>query len=242
MARLQTPGGRGSSITNRQLQAWRDLSPEAKRMAGGWMTWVQAQGISISSAGNYLSNTGLTLLGTERLQSPDKRGTPIPNTQIRAWQALSQEEKRATGGWIKWAQAQGIAIGSASACLTNTGLAPGGAGRLRPPGKKGDPVTLAQLLAWFNMSSEERRVSGGWAACAQTQGISYTSARKYLAPADSETPPCGTSRSSPSATITSASPSAPASAGDKITASVSPAPASHGEKHSLPLTTEDIPA
>ncbi|HAU3361551.1 TPA: SET domain-containing protein [Salmonella enterica subsp. salamae] len=241
MARLQPPGERGSSITNRQLQVWRDLLPEAKRMAGGWMTWVQAQGISISSAGNYLSNTGLTPFGIERLQSPGERGAPITNTQIQTWLALSQEAKRESGGWIKWAQAQGIAIGSASACLTNTGLTPGGAERLQPLRKKGDPITLAQLLAWFNMSSEERRASGGWATWAQTQGISYRSARKYLVPTGSETPPCGISRSSPSITVTSASPPASASAGDEITASVSPTPASSGEKRSFPLATEDIP-
>ncbi|ECF5899281.1 SET domain-containing protein [Salmonella enterica subsp. salamae] len=242
MVRLQPPGERGSSITNQQLQAWRDLSPEAKRMAGGGMTWVQAQGISISSARNYLSNTGLTPLGIERLQSPGERGAPITNTQIQTWLALSQEAKRESGGWIKWAQAQGIAIGSASACLTNTGLTPGGAERLQPLGKKGDPITLAQLLAWFNMSSEERRASGGWATWAQTQGISYRSARKYLAPTDSETPPCGISQSPPSTTVTGASPPASASAGDEIAVSVSPAPASSGEKRSLSLTTEDISA
>ncbi|ECI4595428.1 SET domain-containing protein-lysine N-methyltransferase, partial [Salmonella enterica subsp. salamae] len=235
MVRLQPPGERGSSITNQQLQAWRDLSPEAKRMAGGGMTWVQAQGISISSARNYLSNTGLTPLGIERLQSPGERGAPITNTQIQTWLALSQEAKRESGGWIKWAQAQGIAIGSASACLTNTGLTPGGAERLQPLGKKGDPITLAQLLAWFNMSSEERRASGGWATWAQTQGISYRSARKYLAPTDSETPPCGIPRSPPSTTVTSASPPASASTGDEIAVSVGTPPASSGEKRSLPL-------
>lgn len=161
---------------------------------------VQAQRISISSAKNYLSNTGLTLFGIERLQPPGERGTPITNTQIQAWQALSQEAKRESGGWIKWAQAQGISIGSASACLRNTGLTPGGAERLQPLGKKGDPITLAQLLAWFNMSSEERREAGGWATWAQTQGIFYRSARKYLALTDSETPPesSGEKRSPPS--------------------------------------------
>ncbi|ECF5831884.1 SET domain-containing protein-lysine N-methyltransferase, partial [Salmonella enterica subsp. salamae] len=240
MVRLQPPGERGSSITNRQLQAWRDLSPEAKRMAGGWMTWVQAQGISISSAGNYLSNTGLTPFGIARLQSPGERGAPITNTQIQTWLALSQEAKRESGGWIKWAQAQGIAIGSASACLTNTGLTPVGAERLQPLGKKGDPITLAQLLAWFNMSSEERRASGGWATWAQTQGISYRSARKYLAPTDNETSPCGISRSPPSTTVSSASPPASASTGDEITVSVGTPPESCGEKRSLPLDTEDV--
>ncbi|WP_079780210.1 SET domain-containing protein-lysine N-methyltransferase [Salmonella enterica] len=198
--RLQPPGERGAPITNTQIQAWQALSQEEKRLAGGWMTWVQAQGISISSAKNYLSNTGLTLFGIERLQPPGERGTPITNTQIQAWQALSQEAKRESGGWIKWAQAQGISIGSASACLRNTGLTPGGAERLQPLGKKGDPITLAQLLAWFNMSSEERREAGGWATWAQTQGISYRSAKKYLALTDSETPPksSGEKRSPPS--------------------------------------------
>ncbi|ECJ2540648.1 SET domain-containing protein-lysine N-methyltransferase, partial [Salmonella enterica subsp. salamae] len=199
---------KGFPITRAQIKAWRDLSPEAKHEIGGWKAWAQAQGIAISSAKNYLSNTGLKLRGIVRLQPPGERGAPITNTQIQTWLSLSQEAKRESGGWIKWAQAQGIAIGSASACLTNTGLSPSGAERLQPLGKKGDPITLAQLLAWFNMSSEERRASGGWATWAQTQGISYRSARKYLAPTDSETPPCGISRSPPSTTVTSASPPA----------------------------------
>ncbi|QVP48387.1 SET domain-containing protein-lysine N-methyltransferase [Salmonella enterica subsp. salamae] len=233
---------KGFPITRAQIKAWRDLSPEAKHEIGGWKAWAQAQGIAISSAKNYLSNTGLKLRGIVRLQPPGERGAPITNTQIQTWLSLSQEAKRESGGWIKWAQAQGIAIGSASACLTNTGLSPSGAERLQPLGKKGDPITLAQLLAWFNMSSEERRASGGWATWAQTQGISYRSARKYLAPTDSETPPCGISRSPPSTTVTSASPPASASAGDEIAVSVSPAPASSGEKRSLSLATEDISA
>ncbi|ECC9151289.1 SET domain-containing protein-lysine N-methyltransferase [Salmonella enterica subsp. salamae] len=233
---------KGFPITRAQIKAWRDLSPEAKHEIGGWKAWAQTQGIAISSAKNYLSNTGLKLRGMVRLQPPGERGAPITNTQIQAWLSLSQEAKRESGGWIKWAQAQGIAIGSASACLTNTGLSPGGAERLQPLGRKGAPITLAQLMAWFNMSSEERRASGGWATWAQTQGISYRSARKYLAPTDSETPPCGISRSSPSTTVTSASLLASTSAGDEITVSVSPAPASSGEKRSLPLATEDISA
>ncbi|ENG0936863.1 SET domain-containing protein-lysine N-methyltransferase [Salmonella enterica] len=233
---------KGFPITRAQIKAWRDLSPEAKHEIGGWKAWAQAQGIAISSAKNYLSNTGLKLRGIVRLQPPGERGAPITNTQIQTWLSLSQEAKRESGGWIKWAQAQGIAIGSASACLTNTGLSPSGAERLQPLGRKGDPITLAQLLAWFNMSSEERRASGGWATWAQTQGISYRSARKYLAPTDSETPPCGISRSPPSTTVTSASPPASASAGDEIAVSVGTPPESSGEKRSLSLTTEDISA
>ncbi|HCM1960698.1 TPA: SET domain-containing protein-lysine N-methyltransferase [Salmonella enterica subsp. salamae serovar 56:l,v:z39] len=233
---------KGFPITRAQIKAWRDLSPEAKHEIGGWKAWAQAQGIAISSAKNYLSNTGLKLRGIVRLQPPGERGAPITNTQIQTWLSLSQEAKRESGGWIKWAQAQGIAIGSASACLTNTGVSPSGAERLQPLGRKGDPITLAQLLAWFNMSSEERRASGGWATWAQTQGISYRSARKYLAPTDSETPPCGISRSPPSTTVTSASPPTSASAGDEIAVSVGTPPESSGEKRSLSLTTEDISA
>ncbi|EAP7918971.1 SET domain-containing protein-lysine N-methyltransferase, partial [Salmonella enterica] len=119
-------------------------------------------------------------------------------------------------------------------------MTPVGAERLQPLGKKGDPITLAQLLAWFNMSSEERRASGGWATWAQTQGISYRSARKYLAPTDNETSPCGISRSPPSTTVSSASPPASASTGDEITVSVGTPPESCGEKRSLPLDTEDV--
>ncbi|EAA7384992.1 SET domain-containing protein-lysine N-methyltransferase [Salmonella enterica] len=237
---------KGSRITNTQIQAWRDLSPEAKREAGGWKTWAQALGINIKSAVAFLTNSALTPLGTDRLKPPEERGSPITNAQIRTWRDLPQEAKRKAGGWMKWAQALGIDIGSASACLTNTGLTPQGGVRLQPPGERGSPITEAQLLAWFNMSPEEHRAAGGWATWAQTQGISYISARKYLAPIDSEIPSSGTSRPPPSATVTSDSPQASTSVatttGDEITVSVSMPPERSGEKRSLPSTKEDIPA
>lgn len=235
---------KGSRITNTQIQAWRDLSPEAKREAGGWKTWAQTQGINIKSASAFLTNSALTPFGTDRLKPPGERGTSITNAQIRTWRDLPQEAKRKAGGWMKWAQALGIDIGSASACLTNTGLKPKGVVRLQPTGERGSPITQAQLLTWLNMSPEEHRAAGGWATWAQTQGISYISARKYLAPLDSEIPSSGTSRPQPSATVTSDSPRASTSAatGDEITVSVSMPPERSGEKRSLPSTKEDIPA
>ncbi|ENU9439343.1 SET domain-containing protein-lysine N-methyltransferase [Salmonella enterica] len=242
--RLKQPGERGAPITNTQIRTWRDLPQEAKRKAGGWIKWVQAQGISIASAGNFLTSTGLTPFGTDRLKQPGERGTPITNTQIRTWRDLPQEAKREAGGWMKWAQALGIDIGSACIYLSNTGLTPKGVVRLQAPAERGPPITQAQLLTWLNMSPEEHRAAGGWATWAQTQGISYISARRYLAPIDSEIPSSGTSRPQPSATVTSDSPRASTSAatGDEITVSVSTPPASSGEKRSLPSTKEDISA
>ncbi|EDT6761412.1 SET domain-containing protein-lysine N-methyltransferase [Salmonella enterica subsp. enterica] len=244
--RLKQPGERGAPITNTQIRTWRDLSPEAKRKAGGWIKWVQAQGISIASAGHFLTNAGLTSFGTDRLKQPGERGTPITNTQIRTWRDLPQEAKREAGGWIKWAQALGINIGSACICLSNTGLTPKGVVRLQAPAERGSPITQAQLLTWLNMSPEEHRAAGGWATWAQTQGISYISARRYLAPIDSEIPSSGTSRPQPSATVTSDSPRASTSAatttGDEIAVSMSTPPERSGEKRSLPSTKEDTSA
>ncbi|EBJ8526446.1 SET domain-containing protein-lysine N-methyltransferase [Salmonella enterica] len=244
--RLKQPGERGTPITNQQIRAWQHLPQEAKREAGGWMTWAQAQGITIDSAGAFLTNSGLTPFGTERLKPPGVRGTSITNQQIRTWRDLPQKEKHIAGGWMTWAQAQGIDISSASAYLTNTGLKPRGVVRLQPPGERGSPITEAQLLAWLNMSQEERRTSGGWATWAQAQGISYRSARKYLAPTDIEMPFRGTSCPSPPSTVTSDSPQASTSAatttGDKIAVSMSTPPERSGEKRSLPSTKEDTSA
>ncbi|RFE33227.1 SET domain-containing protein [Salmonella enterica] len=244
--RLQPPGERGTPIINMQIQAWQDLPLEAKREAGGCIKWAQAQGINIGSTRMFLTNSGLTPFGTERLKPPGERGTPITNQQIRAWQDLPLEAKREAGGWMTWAQAQSIDIYSASAYLTNTGLKSQGVVRLQPPGERGSPITEAQLLAWLNMSPDERRTSGGWATWAQARGISYISARKYLAPTDSEMPSRGTSRPSPPTTVTSDSPQASTSAatttGDEIAVSVSTPPERSGEKRSLPSTKEDISA
>ncbi|EIV0285462.1 SET domain-containing protein-lysine N-methyltransferase [Salmonella enterica] len=244
--RLQPPGERGTPIINMQIRAWQDLPQEAKREAGGWIRWAQAQGITIGSAGIFLTNRGLTPFGTERLKPPGERGTPITNQQIRAWQDLPLEAKREAGGWMTWAQAQGIDINSASAYLTKTGLKPQVVVRLQPPRERGSPITEAQLLAWLNMSPEERRTSGGWATWAQARGISYISARKYLAPTDSEMPSRGTSRPSPPSTVTSDSPQASTSAatttGDEIAVSMTAPPEHSGEKRSLPSTKEDISA
>ncbi|HDC1416246.1 TPA: SET domain-containing protein-lysine N-methyltransferase [Salmonella enterica] len=233
---------KGFPITRAQIKAWRDLSPEAKREAGGWKAWAQAQGIAISSAGNYLSDTGLKLRGMVRLQPPGERGSSITNQQLQAWRDLSPEAKRMAGGGMTWVQAQGISISSARNYLSNTGLTPLGIERLQSPGERGAPITNTQIQTWLALSQEAKRESGGWIKWAQAQGISYRSARKYLAPTDSETPPCGISQSPPSTTVTSASPPASASAGDEITVSVSPAPANSREKRSLPLATENISA
>ncbi|KSU41072.1 lysine methyltransferase [Salmonella enterica subsp. enterica serovar Veneziana] len=244
--RLQPTVERGTPITNQQIRAWQELSQEAKNEAGGCIKWAQAQGIKIGSTRMFLTNSGLTPFGTERLKPPGERGTPITNQQIRAWQDLPLEAKREAGGWMTWAQAQGIDINSASACLTNTGLKPKGAIRLQPPGERGSSITEAQLLAWLNMSPEERRTSGGWATWAQARGISYISAREYLAPTDSEMPSRGTSRPSPPSTVTSDSPQASTSAatttGDEIAISMSAPPEHCGEKRSLPSTKADISA
>ncbi len=244
--RLQPPGERGTPITNQQIRAWQDLPLEAKREAGGWKVWAQTQGISIHSACTCLTHAGLTYQGAVRLQPPGERGTPITNQQIRAWQDLPLEAKREAGGWKVWAQTQGISINSARAYLTHAGLTYQGAVRLQPPGERRSPITEAQLLAWLNMSPEERRTSGGWATWAQARGISYISARKYLAPTDSEMPSRGTSRPSPPSTVTSDSPQASTSAatttGDKIAVSVSAPPECSGEKRSLPSAKADISA
>ncbi|EDP0845056.1 SET domain-containing protein-lysine N-methyltransferase [Salmonella enterica] len=244
--RLKPPGERGTPITNQQIRAWQELSQEARNLAGGCIKWAQAQGINIGSTRIFLTNSGLTPFGTERLKPPGERGTSITNQQIRTWRDLPPEEKHMAGGWMTWAQSQGIDISSASVYLTNTGLKPQGVVRLQPPGERGSPITEAQLLAWLNMSPEERRTSGGWAIWAQTRGISYISARKYLAPTDSEMPSRGTSRPSPPSTVTSGSPqastSAAATTGDEIAVSMSAPPEHSGEKRSPPSTKEDISA
>ncbi|EDO2069239.1 SET domain-containing protein-lysine N-methyltransferase, partial [Salmonella enterica] len=133
VVRLQPPGERGTPITNQQIRAWQDLPQEAKREAGGWKVWAPTQGITIGNAGIFLTNSGLTPFGTERLKPPGERGTPITNQQIRMWRDLPQEAKHKAGGWMTWAQAQGIDINSASAYLTNTGLKLTGVIRLQPP-------------------------------------------------------------------------------------------------------------
>ncbi|EDZ0909181.1 SET domain-containing protein-lysine N-methyltransferase, partial [Salmonella enterica] len=193
--RLQPPGERGTPITNQQIRAWRDLPQEAKRETGGWIRWAQSQGINIGSAGVYLTNTGLTPRGAIRLQPTGERGTPITNQQIRMWRDLPQEAKHEAGGWIKWALAQGINIGSAGACLTNTGLKPKGAIRLQPPGERGTPITNQQIRAWQDLPLEAKREAGGWIRWAQAQGITLGSAGIFLT--NSGLTPFGTKRLKP---------------------------------------------
>ncbi|EAA7246135.1 SET domain-containing protein-lysine N-methyltransferase, partial [Salmonella enterica] len=166
---------KGSPITRTQIQAWQELSPEAKREAGGWKVWAQTQGISINSAGACLTNTGLTPKGAIRLHPPGERGFSITNAQIQVWRALPQEAKREAGGWKVWAQTQGININSAGAYLTNTGLTPRGAERLQPPGER-THITNQQIRAWQDLPLEAKREAGGCKVWAQTQGISIHSA------------------------------------------------------------------
>ncbi|EAZ8763742.1 SET domain-containing protein-lysine N-methyltransferase, partial [Salmonella enterica] len=244
--RLQPPGERGTPITNQQIRAWQDLPLEAKREAGGWITWAQSQGINIGSAGTCLTHTGLTPRGAIRLQPPGERGTPITNQQIRAWQDLPLEAKREAGGWKVWAQAQGITIGSAGIYLINSGLTPFGTERLKPTGERGTSITNQQIRMWRDLPQEAKHEAGGWMTWAQARGISYISARKYLAPTDSEMSSRGTSRPSPPSTVTSDSPQASTSAAtttsDEIAISMSAPPEYCGEKRSLPSTKADISA
>ncbi|EKC2245708.1 SET domain-containing protein-lysine N-methyltransferase, partial [Salmonella enterica] len=171
---------KGSPITNAQIQAWQELSPEAKRETGGWKVWAQSQGINIGSAGACLTNTGLTPKGVVRLQPPGERGSSITNAQIQVWRDLPQEAKREAGGWMTWAQSQGINIGSAGACLTNTGLTPRGAIRLQPPGERGTTIMNMQIRAWRELPQEAKYEAGGWMTWAQSQGINIGSASTCL--------------------------------------------------------------
>ncbi|EIT4622797.1 SET domain-containing protein-lysine N-methyltransferase [Salmonella bongori] len=180
LERLLPAEAKCSSITDNQLRAWRDLTPEAKRESGGWRAWAQAQGISVERARSFLTNTGLTPRGVARLQPPERRGASITDDQIQTWRDLTPEAKREAGGWRAWAQAQGISVGSAANFLTNTGLSPGGVARLRPPEVRGTSITSKQIRAWRDMTPEAKREAGGWVAWAQAQGISVGSARTFL--------------------------------------------------------------
>ncbi|EIU1720526.1 hypothetical protein PF334_004187 [Salmonella enterica] len=171
MERLQHPEEKGSAITKAQLLTWLNMSPEEHSKAGGWITWAQAQGIATNNARIYLSNTGLTARGMERIQRPEERGFPITDRQMQTWRDLPQATKREAGGWAKWVQARGISIASAKKYLTNTGLTPHGMELLRSPEDKGAPISDSQLLTWLNMSPEEHSEAGGWKVWVQSQGI-----------------------------------------------------------------------
>ncbi|VDZ79394.1 phage-like protein [Salmonella bongori] len=93
MERLHSTEERGVHITQGQLQAWLNMSPEARSEVGDWMTWAQTQGISIRSARKYLTNAGLTPFGMERLQSPEKRISRITKEQLQAWLNMSPEAR-----------------------------------------------------------------------------------------------------------------------------------------------------
>ncbi|EGS1131587.1 SET domain-containing protein-lysine N-methyltransferase, partial [Salmonella bongori CFSAN000509] len=180
VARLMSARKEFSSITSKQLQAWRDLTPEAKREAGSWKVWARAQGIAIRSAVNYLTNSGLTPRGLERLLPAEAKCSSITDNQLRAWRDLTPEAKRESGGWRAWAQAQGISVERARSFLTNTGLTPRGVARLQPPERRGASITDDQIQTWRDLTPEAKREAGGWRAWAQAQGISVGSAANFL--------------------------------------------------------------
>ncbi|EIM8355703.1 SET domain-containing protein-lysine N-methyltransferase, partial [Salmonella enterica] len=107
-------------------------------------------------------NQTATVTGTGGSVEARPKGSPITRTQIQAWQELSPEAKRETGGWKVWAQSQGISLNSAGACLTNTGVTPKGAIRLQPPGERGSSITNAQIQVWRDLPQEAKREAGGW--------------------------------------------------------------------------------
>ncbi|ECF6094639.1 SET domain-containing protein-lysine N-methyltransferase, partial [Salmonella enterica subsp. salamae] len=231
------PGSKGIPITSAQMQTWLDLPPEAKRSAGGWRKWAQAQGVTLGSASLCLTNTGLTPNGRKRLLPPEERGSTIIQTQLLEWFNMSPEKRSEAGGWRAWALAKGISIRSAGTFLTNSGLTPFGIERLQPPEERAPPITNAQIRAWRDMSQKAKRESGGWIKWAQAQGIAIGSASGYLT--NTGLKYNGMVRLQHA---TSASLLASASTGDEIAVSVGTPPESSGEKRSLSLTTEDISA
>ncbi|WP_370626994.1 SET domain-containing protein-lysine N-methyltransferase, partial [Salmonella bongori] len=241
VARLQPPGKKDAPITKTQIQTWRDLTPEAKRESGGWKAWAQAQGINIISASNYLTNTGLTSRGVACLRPPEGKATSITSKQIRAWRDMTPEAKREAGGWVAWAQAQGISVGSARTFLTNTGLAPRGVMRLQQPKKRNAPVTDSPMQAWRNLSTEATREAGGQRTWAQAQGISNERAGQSLPLADSKMS-LGSTLFSATVTHDSSQPSTSAGGRGSLTVRADPSLASSGDKRALPLEGEDIPA
>lgn len=88
----------------------------------------------------YLTNTGLTPRGMELLRSSGDKVAPITESQLLTWLNMSAQEHSEAGGWITWAQAQGITTSSARKYLTNTGLTPAAWNDCSTPKKGAAPL------------------------------------------------------------------------------------------------------
>ncbi len=109
-----------SSITSDQIRQWRNMPLEQKRSIGGWEVFALERGIDLRSARAVLSNSGLTPAGEIKLAGGE--GRAVTNADVIVWNTLSDEHRAAAGGWKKWAESEGIHLGSARTFLSDKGV------------------------------------------------------------------------------------------------------------------------
>lgn len=160
----------GSPITVAQVDAWKSMSQQQRDSEGGWVNWAKKHNIKLSTAVRSLNNQG----AAPHAVAVSGKGRGITSEQINSWEALTQQEKDAAGGWKMWAKSHGIGINSAGHALTNTGL------RNIRKASGGSPITPDQIKAWGDMSQDQRDSTGGWIAWTQSQNIDIKTARTLL--------------------------------------------------------------
>ncbi len=165
------PGG--TAPTFEQINRW--VNSESQRnAAGGLLKWALDQNINVAKAITWLSNKGASTYGKARL---NEKGNKITTEQMKAWNDMTQQQKYAAGGPLKWAEQQNISQTSALTHLTDTGL------RSRTRQKfldKGEKITTAQIKEWRELSEAQKKEAGGWLAWAQKRNIRPSNARHYL--------------------------------------------------------------
>jgi len=166
--------GRRSVITDEQLTTWASMSKAERNNAGGWKAWAETQNIDTAKARGYLADSGLGKRGKIRLSTEGKSITP---EQVDIWRTMSQQQRHSEGGWVSWAQKQGIKLGSAIRFLNNHGTNNEVAVTFNKTGTK---ITSKQIDTWEALPQQQKHAAGGWRGWAEAQGIEITSARRWL--------------------------------------------------------------
>lgn len=166
------PGG--STPTIEQVNRWVNMSQPERDAAGGVIKWALDQNINVAKALTWLIDKGASASGKARLND---QGTHITTEQLRAWNDMSQQQRFAAGGPLKWAAQQNIRQTSALANLTDTGLQ--SKTRLKFL-DKGEKITTAQIKEWRELTEAQKYEAGGWLPWAEERHIRPSNARHYL--------------------------------------------------------------
>ncbi|MDR3431890.1 MAG: hypothetical protein P4L95_08315, partial [Rouxiella aceris] len=155
--------------THDDLKAWRDLPQKQRDAAGGAVGYAAEHGINPGSWQLLARNYGLTAKGASKLAATETRAPT--HADLKIWRDMTQAARDAAGGSTGYATTHGITLSSWNLQVNNSGLTLRGKSRLT----KTQAPSHVHLLAWRDMTQEQRDATGGAVGYATKHGINQGS-------------------------------------------------------------------